>query len=143
MDNYFKMCPANMSDGRLFTDYRSATRREQYNKAINGFVRDDEYRLFLQNNGATLMDRTWDYTKKHNSCHPNVCIHTAFTRSSPREDYEEMQLYNNVREGKPTKISPKCHPMPDYRLTVTPGSKLNHEEDEMLDKKMAEKKGKK
>ena len=69
MDNYWKkdcsemnggktcknVCPAKMDDGRYLQDFRSATRRDQYNKYINGIVRDDDYRLYLQQNGELIM----------------------------------------------------------------------------------------
>lgn len=125
MDNFNKDCPAMMSDGRLFTDYRTSHRREMYNKAINGIVRDDDYRMFLQNKAETIMDRTWDFTKKTSSCAPNVCIHTHPTRSTPTLNYEEMRLYNAVRTGKYLKKMPACKKLSDYRMSVTKGGTMN------------------
>lgn len=119
MDNFFQECPAMMSDGRIFTDYRSPARREQYNKTINGFVRDDDYRMFLQLNAEKIMDSTWDHSKKINSCFPNQCIHTFPTRSTPGMNYQELKLYNAVRSGQK---QAKCENLADYRMTIT-GSK--------------------
>ena len=74
-DNKYPNCPALMSDGRLFTDYKTATRRNEYIKHVNGFHRDDEYRAFLQSNGATMIGNLWNYHKTHNSCNECACVH--------------------------------------------------------------------
>lgn len=124
MDNFYKNCPAMMSDGRLFTDYRSSHRREQYTKTINGIVRDDDYRAFLQSNAESIMDRVWQDAKK-SLCRPNVCIHTHPTRTSPGLNYEEMRLYNAVKTGKGLKQVPSCRPLADYRMTVTKDGHMN------------------
>jgi hypothetical protein len=125
MDNFNKNCPAMMSDGRLFTDYRTPHRREQYNKTINGIVRDDDYRMFLQNNAEDIMDRTWEHAKQTSSCTQNVCIHTYPTRTTPGYNYEEMRLYNAVRTGKGLKKVPLCKKLSDYRMSVTKGGTQN------------------
>jgi hypothetical protein len=117
MDNFFKTCPAMMSDGRLFTDYRTATRREQYNKYVNGIVRDDEYRMFMQTNASPIMDTTWNYNKEHNSCFVNKCVHTYPTRVPPAAFPEELQTYNDVMEHVPPKRNVTCSKYADYRAT--------------------------
>ena len=40
MDNFHNSCPPMMSDGRLFTDYRTNIRANEHNKYINNIVRD-------------------------------------------------------------------------------------------------------
>jgi hypothetical protein len=119
-DNYFKGCPAKMGDARFLTDYRSSTTRDQYNKHINHIVRDDDYRMFLQKNGANIMDKEWTYLRKNESCWPNECIHIFPTRSTPGMLFEEMNLYDNVREKG---CGPKCKPQPDYRVSQTPDTR--------------------
>ena len=118
MDNFFKSCPANMSDGRIFTDYRTSSRREQYNKTINGLVREDDYRAFLQSNGSKILDRIWTHNKEIYGCFPNQCIHRSPTRTTPANQYNEMQYYNAVRQNKPVAIKPVCAPLLDYRANV-------------------------
>jgi len=118
-DNFFKGCPPVMEDGRLFTDYRMSHRREQYNKSINGIVRDDEYRLFLQNNAENIMDKEWEYNRANNSCFVNVCAHNYPTRTPPGALHEEMELYNAVKTGKPVRRPPVCEKFSDYRASVT------------------------
>lgn len=115
MDNFHKGCPALMSDGRLFTDYRPVNKREQYIKSINGIVREDDYRMFLQNKGKEIMNREWNYHVENTKCTANVCIHTYPTRTPPGSLHEEMALYNAVRSGKTNKI-PVCRSLEDYRL---------------------------
>jgi hypothetical protein len=118
-NNFFKGCPALMSDARFLTDYRTPTTREQYNKYINGIVRDDDYRMFLQQNGTKIMDDEWAKDKKNNSCFPNECIHMFPTRSTPGMMYDEMNLYNATRRGKLAKPLPVCSTQPDYRASQT------------------------
>ena len=63
MDNYFKGCPPRMDDARFLTDYRSQDTINQSIQKMNGIVRDDDYRLFLQQNAGTIMDRQWDISR--------------------------------------------------------------------------------
>jgi len=96
MDNYYQKCPPMMSDGRLFTDFRTATRREETNKYINNIVRDDEYRLFLEQNAEVIMDNIWDYNKKTKNCWQNECIHNYPTRAFPPWFVDERKAYNQL-----------------------------------------------
>lgn len=116
-DNFFRGCPAKMEDARFITDYRSPTTREQYNKYINHIVRDDDYRMFLQQNATTIMDGEWKHLRKTQSCWTNDCIHTFPTRSTPGMLYDEMRLYDAVRLGK---MRAPCKWQPDYRASQTP-----------------------
>jgi len=122
MDNFFKTCPPKMSDGRLFTDFRTPVRREEYVKYINGIVRDDEYRLFLQQNAETILDQEFEYNKKTKSCWVNDCVHTYPTRVYPpwfaeeRKNYDTLQMPNR-------KVFFPCTQNADYRATQTKGTK--------------------
>lgn len=123
MDNFFKECPAKMSDGRLLTDYRTPVRREEYVKYINNIVRDDEYRLFLQANAESIADNEWNYNKKNKSCWVNECVHTYPTRVHPPSFVEERMKHDLLsvpnRQQKFT-----CSPKNDYRMTQTKGTKF-------------------
>lgn len=94
MDPFFESCPAKMSDGRLFNDFKTATRRNEEIKYINDIRRDDKYRIMLQQNGATFMKRTEDYNKEKKSCIPTTCVHTYPTRVSTASFAEEIRRYN-------------------------------------------------
>jgi hypothetical protein len=121
-DNFFKGCPAKMSDARLFTDYRTPTRREEYIKYINGIVRDDDHRMFLQGNADVIMDKEWDYYRQNHSCWMSECIHTYPTRVYPPLFVEERIKYDNLSNPN-RKVIYKCTPKADYRATHTTGAK--------------------
>lgn len=125
MDNYYKNCPARMNDARFLTDYRTANTREQNIKMINGFVNDDEYRLFLQQNASKVMDNSWDVIKNKNMCRTNSCIHTNPTRTTNLLSYRELNKYNAVRTGllqSNDAAYPNCQQYADYRSSFTDGS---------------------
>ena len=122
MDNYFKDCPPKMDDGRYLTDFRPTSIREQFIKSINGIVRDDEYRNFLQKNGESIIDREWSALRKTQSCHTNECVHIYQTRTTTVANLEEMRIYDALRTGQLTRSDPHypyCTAKPDYRLTHT------------------------
>lgn len=120
-DNFFKDCPPMMSDGRLFTDYRTSVRANEYIKRINGINRDDDYKLFLQNNAEQIMDNQWDYIRKNKSCWTNECVHNYPTRMCPELFIEERkkanELFNQNRNMRYT-----CTNFDDYRATYTKSS---------------------
>jgi len=120
MDNYFTKCPPMMNDqGRHLGDFKTATRRNEYIKYIGDIYRDDQYRLFLQQNGAEFMNKEWNYHKKNNSCWISDCVHVYPLRSSPRHFVQEMEAYNSIYNRKTNKkLEPmrKCYPYKDYRL---------------------------
>lgn len=121
MDNFFTECPAMMSDGRFLADYRMPTRREEHIKYINGIVRDDVYRLFLQANGEKFLDNEWEHNKDKNYCFVNECIHTYPTRAYPFWFVEERKKYDSLLDPK-REIKYPCKSYEDYRLTTTPKS---------------------
>jgi hypothetical protein len=93
-DNFFRGCPAVMSDGRFLSDHLASTRRDEYIKYINDITRDDQYRLFLQTNGGEIIFRERLYNLMNNKCNANVCIHKYPTRALPRHYVQEMQDHN-------------------------------------------------
>ena len=115
MDNFFKQCPPMMSDGRLFTDYRTNIRANEFLKHQNSIVRDDEYRVFLQQNAKKLMDKTWANEKQTKSCRVNQCVHTYPTRMQPAWFIKERDQYNDYFYGD-EKNSHPCQVFADYRL---------------------------
>jgi len=120
MDNFYLDCPPMMSDGRLFTDFRTAIRRDEGYKYMNGIVRDDEYRVFLQQNAEKIMDETWKYTSKNKTCWKNECIHNYPTRAYPPWFVEERKAYDKLQlpKNKRTEIY-TCPRYEDYRATHT------------------------
>lgn len=121
MDNFYKGCPAKMEDGRHLTDYRSANAREQYIKTMNGFYRDDDYRIHLQENANKFMDTEWNFMSTQQACKPTCCVHrNPMTRTTTGANFNELALYNAVRSGKigPSNSQyPSCDNLMDYRLS--------------------------
>jgi hypothetical protein len=105
-----------MEDGRHLTDYRTAVRREEYIKYVNNIVRNDDQRLFYQQNGEKIMNEEWDYFKKTASCVTNECIHNYPTRVYPPWFVEERQRYDQLQKCKRENIY-KCPTGVDYRIT--------------------------
>jgi hypothetical protein len=116
MDNFYGVCPAEMSDGRLFTDYRTSTAREQYTKYINNIKTEHQYREFLQQNGKTIINNEYEYNKKNYQCNPNICVHNYTTVTTPGKHNEEMKIYNAIGTGKLDPSLLKCPKLDDYRL---------------------------
>ncbi len=122
MDNFYNECPAKMEDGRFLTDYRSSNTREQFIRSINGIVRTDEYRSFLNENTEKIIDAEWEHLSLANSCKATTCVHTVPLRAPLGSANKELQLYNAVQTGQLKKGDtnyPVCKPYPDYRMTDT------------------------
>jgi hypothetical protein len=116
-----------MADGRFLTDYRSANTREQYNKTINGYglAGDNQFRMFLQQNGEQIMDSEWNFYIDQIACKPTCCVHTNPTRTTSGDNFEELKTYDAIRQNKlkpSDKAYPSCAKMADYRLTHTQNS---------------------
>ena len=121
MDNFFQDCPAVMASGfREMTDFKLATRRNEYVKYINGIYRDDQYRLFLQQNGSKIMDNEWKYHKDNNSCWRSQCVHNYPTRILPRQFKQERQSHDssfstNMKNVTQAPTINQCNQYSDYR----------------------------
>lgn len=114
MDNYFEGCPAKGMDSRHFTDYKTATRRNEHIKFINGNItRDDEFRVMLQQNGAEILRNTFNHHKENNACPVSTtCVHTYPTRMAPKNFADQMARYNAKASGQA--VESKCQTFEDY-----------------------------
>jgi hypothetical protein len=120
MDNYFQQCPAMMSDGRLFTDYRSSQIREQQFRYENDVESENEARTYRIVNAEDIMDSEWDIMRNKKSCFSRQnCFHDqSTTRVSNVYNNAELLAYNGVIPA------PRCNKnCCDFRLTYTKGSK--------------------
>jgi hypothetical protein len=115
MDNFYKNCPAKMSDGRIFSDYRSSTRKNEYMKFINGITRDDDYRIFLQNNGQQIVNSEFNFYKKSQTCQSFQCVHDYPTRVYSPWFIDERKNYDSAMLCTDKKFP--CKTYKDYRLT--------------------------
>lgn len=121
-DNYYFKCPP-MADSRKMTDYADSTTRNQFIKNINGIWRDDEYRLYLQKEGKTMMDIDWNYNKK-NGCRVNPCVNSMFSLVQTPADMIKQRILNdsvldnNIDPSIKAELAQyiKCTKYPDYRL---------------------------
>ena len=120
MDNYYKNCPARMSDGNFLTNYKTASNYNELIKFQNNIVRDDDYRLFLQNNAEKMIDAEWLNLRKNNSGWKNACVHTYNTRMDPRNFAQEREAFNSLFKSNTMPVNLKCEEYADYRLTETP-----------------------
>lgn len=120
MDNYFRDCPPMMSDGRLFSDYRSSQVREEIFRNQNCVYTENEARTLRIENGEQIMDREWDNMVASRYCHPSKkCFHKhPTTRVTSAYNNAEILAYNG--ELPVPACDTECH---DYRLTVTKGSR--------------------
>lgn len=116
MDNYFKYCPAIMSDGRYFTDWRTSTRHDEFIKYINDIHRDNDYRLMLQQNATLLMNKEWEYLSGLSKCKNNKCVHDYPSVVSPELFKTEIQDYNDSMD-RSKKYNKKCEHYNDFRLS--------------------------
>jgi hypothetical protein len=119
-DNYFQgTLPARMGLGREFGQYKTSTRHNEYIKYINDIWRDDQYRVFLQKNGDSILDREWAYFKSMKGPSVQECPHNYETRSTPQILNQEMQAYNSIYNMKTNnKLAPmrQCKVFKDFRL---------------------------
>lgn len=125
MDNYYKNCPPRMDDARFLTNYKSSSCNNEYIKYLNGIVRDDDYRLFLQMNAEKYMDSEWMHLRKNESCWNNACVHKYPTRMDPRKFDEERQNANLLFTNSVLPNNLRCEKFSDYRMTFTPIQNYN------------------
>ena len=69
-DNKFwkNKCPAQMSSGRLFTNYMSATRLNEYVEDLNKITNHHRYSEFLQTNAEKIMKNEIDFNNNNKRC---------------------------------------------------------------------------
>ena len=119
MDNYYSNCPARMGDARFLENYKSATSIDEFIKYSNNIVRNDDYRLFLQLNGETLIESEWANLKRNNSCWNNSCVHKYPLRMDPRFFYQERVDADEQLKYPTLPKNFKCDIYADYRMTQT------------------------
>lgn len=119
MDNYYKNCPARMNDGNFLTNYKTSSNYNELIKFKNNIVRDDDYRLFLQQNAEKMMETEWNDLRKNSSCWNNACVHVYGTRMDPRNFEQERKAFDNLFANTTLSSDNKCKQYVDYRLTAT------------------------
>ncbi len=91
-NNKYLDCPARMSDGRSFTDYRSATYTDDMIRYSNNLMTSFEFRQFLTNNADQIMEINNKKMEERMGC--TDC-------NAPTMPFERTCVYNTE--------SVKCH----------------------------------
>ena len=120
MDNFHLQCPPMMSDGRLFTDYRTNIRANEHMKLTNNIIRDDDYRVFLQQNTDNILDSQWKNIKETKSCWTNNTVHTYPSRMSYKWFETEKARADNYFTRQMPNVPRTVYP--DYRTVDTVAS---------------------
>jgi len=70
MDNRYAKygCPPLMSDGRFLTSWVDSDVLNQYIRHVNKIKSSNDYRIFLQKNGNTIINRERAFLVKKNTC---------------------------------------------------------------------------
>jgi hypothetical protein len=69
-NNKYFGCPARISDGRTFTDYRPRCMVNEDIKRVNNLTNSYDYRQFMIHNAANLMKSNFEYAIQKASCQP-------------------------------------------------------------------------
>lgn len=94
-NNKFFNCPALMSDGRTFTDYRANCYVNNTLLSTNNINSSFQYRQWLIQNATKLMNNNKDYNKKLNGCQTcdaqnipvqSVCVNNGFVPKCSVQD---------------------------------------------------------
>jgi len=129
-NNKYLDCPAIMSDGRAFTDYRPSSTVDDMIRLSNNVMSNFEYRQFLTNNGDSIMqinnkylenklgcgncntpnvpfDKTCVYNTAYGKCGPNnmngIGINNTVAKSQPTQQKENSIENNNIEHFKSSK----------------------------------------
>ena len=114
-NNQYFGCPARISDGRTFTDYRPRCVINEEIKGVNHLSNSYDYRQFLIHNAKNLMKSNYEYAMKKVSCQPcmnaspalntqvNCLVDASSSQcyvSNPRGLGLTNQAVKNIREGR-------------------------------------------
>ena len=110
-NNKYLDCPAIMSDGRTFTDYRPSSTVDDMIRLSNNVMSNFEYRQFLTNNGDSIMQINNKYLENKLGCGdcntPNVpfaktCVYnTSYPKCGPN-NMNGVGINNTVASNNPT-----------------------------------------
>tara|TARA_B100001093_G_C26489216_1_gene868307 strand:+ start:459 stop:773 length:315 start_codon:yes stop_codon:yes gene_type:complete len=80
MNNKFGDCPARMSDGRIYTDYRPGCLLNNTIKVSNQLINNHDYRMYLTRNAKKIMNTNNKYIMYKYNC--ESCIDTMLPEST-------------------------------------------------------------
>lgn len=108
-------CPAIMSDGRTFTDYRPSSTVDDMIRLSNNVMSNFEYRQFLTNNGDSIMQINNKYLENKLGCGgcntPNVpfdktCVYNSSYGVCGPSNMNGIGINNTVVSNNPTLQKP-------------------------------------
>jgi hypothetical protein len=125
MNNIRQSCPAHMSDGRLYTDYRSGRYRDDI--AAQGFSNSNDYRLYKQLNAVDEIQSGRDsvVSKECGQCDAKQQAPQVETYAN-LQDVDPDMLFNTInskvidthkQQGDLSQTKPHVNPKSDHRLT--------------------------
>jgi hypothetical protein len=118
-NNKYFNCPARMSDGRHFTDYRPNCFVNNLLRYNNNTMSNYEYRQFLINNGSELMKINNIYTEEKVGCkpctakdikHQTKCHYNKVNGLCEVNDVNGVGLMNDATADSVSPYSPKSLP---------------------------------
>lgn len=110
-DNFYTNCPPRMGGFREITEYKTPGLLEENIKDYFGIVRDDTYRIFLQQNGQQILNMERQFLNDNYACHNNRCVfHQPYTLVDPVTYTDEMLRYNYQADQIP------CYPYKNYPI---------------------------
>ena len=80
MNNKSDSCPARMSDGRIFTDYRPGCLLNNSLRVSNKLLNNHDYRMYLTRNASKLMENNNKYITSKYGC--DSCVDTMLPEST-------------------------------------------------------------
>jgi hypothetical protein len=89
MDNrYYKYgCPALMQDQRFLTNYTRGRVFDQMIRKINSINSSQDYKLFLQQNSETILNKEYNALIKYNTC----CVNGKCVKLSNINKFHNIQ----------------------------------------------------
>ena len=105
-------CPAIMSDGRAFTDYRPSSTVDDMIRLSNNVMSNFEYRQFLTNNADNLMQINNKYLQNKMGCDncntpivpfDKTCVYNTSYGVCGPNNMNGVGINNTVASNNPTK----------------------------------------
>ena len=122
-NNKYFNCPARMSDGRQFTDYRPNCYVNNLLRYNNKTMSSYEYRQFLINNGSELMNINNQYISQQVGCEPcnapviknqSECVYNRQSGSCRINDVNGIGLKNSAVPESQLHIAPYNPGLQEY-----------------------------
>jgi hypothetical protein len=107
--------------GRTLSNFKTSNKINEEIRFLNGIYRDDEYRLFLQNNAKKIAFQEFQNYRaaNFNTCLPSDCVHNYPTSPMSMDFITERLAYDSIFDPKTNaqyKYLRQCKTYQDYTL---------------------------